>query len=158
MKRLPVFTHPHVGFSRFIQPSVVEARTVAPGNATLTPDVVKHRPCGETLTCLSFYLTLLLSKPPNAAGCILKQKNLPSEQKQPLTHCSVHTLFWGRLQASGHAVPHSLYRMLKGHLFSVQHSHCVRSSERDRNRVKRCKCVWLPHSSGVLQAPGFPPA
>lgn len=62
---VPVFAHSHVGFSRFVRPSFVQARTVISGNAAATPDVIKHRPCTETSTYLSFHSTLLLVKTPN---------------------------------------------------------------------------------------------
>lgn len=57
-----------------------------------------------------------------------KGKSLPAGQKQPSTQRVEHAwLLWGWLQVSGHEVPHSLYCMLKGHVFAVPHQTQPRS-------------------------------
>lgn len=90
-----------------------------------------------------------------------KRKNLPAGQKQPSTQRVAHAwLFWGWLQVSGHEVPHSLYCMLKGHFFAVPHQ-TQPSGQKQWLRNKhseKMRLLCLPHSLGVLQAPGFPPA
>lgn len=143
MKGIPVFAHPHVRFSGFIQPFFVWALTFGPGNAAAMPNVIEHRPCRETWTHLSFYSTLLLSKTQNVAEWMRLKQKLPAGQKQPSTHCFMHTrLSWWWRQVSGHALPHSLYCMLKGHLLAVPHQTHSRCQEQPSwNKPRVCDCI-----------------
>ncbi len=81
---------------------------------------------------------------------VLKSGDLPDGQKHPSTQWSSHTwLLWGLLQVSVQGLSHSLYSMLKGHVFAIQHKKNFKllNSDSDKNTVKTSRLehvnVWM---------------
>lgn len=76
---------------------------------------------------------------------VLKSGNLPDGQKHPSMQWSSHTwLLLGLLQVSVQGLPHSLYSMLKGHVFAI------RNNDSDVNTVKTSKRDHVNALTAVL--------